>query len=386
MNPSIAPRLPSEIPEKLRVLRREEYASWMRDGYIVVKNAVPRALAESIGREILEFTGADPSEPDTWPRESVLGMVSMVVSPGQWAARTHSRLQQAISDLWGQEAVEVTPNRSNCNIPVSDSFKRDDVLHWDLYIDREDLNPSIQMTLALSDAGEDDGTFVCAPGTHHLVQEWREQGMPGIRPEPEDFLKREDVHMVKVPVQAGDLVAWRMDLLHGNGANRGGRVRLATYISAGPAGCVRTNGAGNELRSEVCRLNTIDSWELSPWLPALANALGSTQAAVESWASAQCDENDQQPAPPLPFGETGLLNSSQRESIIDILKSLPPTPSRPNLDGKAQSGAAASTVRTLLYCRDACRLITAHTGVEIPVADPPELDMLGKKIIGLHSW
>jgi len=379
-------RLPESVPAHLRALAPGDYERWLHEGYVVVKNAIPRSLAERVGQEILDFAGVDSGNPATWPTESVMGMVEMHGSPGQWLARTQPRVHGAFADLWDHEAIEVTINRANCNVPVSEAFQRDDMLHWDLDIALEQHNPAIQVTLALSDAGEDDGTFVCAPGTHRLVQQWRAAGQPGPRPEPEDFLQRDDVSVVKVPVEAGDLVAWRMDLLHGNGANRGERLRLAAYLSMAPAGYVRTNHLGLEPRSEVSRLDTIDCWRLSPWLPALARTLGATQAAVEHWAKQQSNDPDQPGPLPAPTNGASALSDAQRERLNELLSQLAGVPERPNPSGRARSGGAAGYLRTLNYCRDVAHLITAETGLPITVEPPVVLDALGRRIIGLEPW
>ena len=50
----------------LRTLSEADYASFVRDGYLVVRGVVPRDVRSAAAAAIREFVGANDSEPATW--------------------------------------------------------------------------------------------------------------------------------------------------------------------------------------------------------------------------------------------------------------------------------------------------------------------------------
>src|SRR5678815_1322090 len=52
--------------EPLRVLSEEDWKFWIDNGYIVIKNAVPREQATATANFLWEFEEKDPNNPDTW--------------------------------------------------------------------------------------------------------------------------------------------------------------------------------------------------------------------------------------------------------------------------------------------------------------------------------
>ena len=70
-NPSTAKssikKLRTEATEdSLRVLSIEDWKFWRDNGYIVIKNAVPREQAIETAQFIWEFDDKDPNDPSTW--------------------------------------------------------------------------------------------------------------------------------------------------------------------------------------------------------------------------------------------------------------------------------------------------------------------------------
>ncbi|MDH3648985.1 MAG: phytanoyl-CoA dioxygenase, partial [Saprospiraceae bacterium] len=50
----------------LRVLSEKNWNFWIHNGYVVVKNAVPRAQALATASFLWEFEDKDPGNPKTW--------------------------------------------------------------------------------------------------------------------------------------------------------------------------------------------------------------------------------------------------------------------------------------------------------------------------------
>ena len=56
--------------DSLRVLTIEDWKFWINNGYIVIKNAVPREQALKTAEFIWEFDDKDPNDPSTWYTEA----------------------------------------------------------------------------------------------------------------------------------------------------------------------------------------------------------------------------------------------------------------------------------------------------------------------------
>ncbi|MEL6357892.1 MAG: phytanoyl-CoA dioxygenase, partial [Bacteroidota bacterium] len=52
--------------DSLRVLTMEQWAFWMENGYVVVKQAVPREQAAQTAAFLWEFEDKDSQNPSTW--------------------------------------------------------------------------------------------------------------------------------------------------------------------------------------------------------------------------------------------------------------------------------------------------------------------------------
>ncbi len=56
----------------LRILLEEDWQFWIHDGYIVIKNAVPKEQAERLANFLWEFEEKDHNNPETWYAPPVL--------------------------------------------------------------------------------------------------------------------------------------------------------------------------------------------------------------------------------------------------------------------------------------------------------------------------
>src|SRR3984885_15944059 len=70
-NPSTAKSSGSKLNDRsngepLRVLSEADWKFWITNGYIVIKNAVPREQALTTANFLWEFEEKDPTNPATW--------------------------------------------------------------------------------------------------------------------------------------------------------------------------------------------------------------------------------------------------------------------------------------------------------------------------------
>jgi ectoine hydroxylase-related dioxygenase (phytanoyl-CoA dioxygenase family) len=236
------PRRGTEADVPLRALSEEDWDFWVHNGYIVIKNAVPRQNAGRLAQLLWEFEEKDPNDPGTWhapPRAEMKmkelagsGMVEIYNHQYLWDNRQVQRVYDAFVDIWGTEKLWVTIDRANLNMPLrpQDEFKG--FIHWDY--DPETRPQNVQGVLALADQTDlNMGGFQCVPELYRTYDTWkltqpadRNHFMPDIT----------GFELVKVPLEAGDLLIFNSTLPHGIRPNLSqDKVRIAQYISMMPA-------------------------------------------------------------------------------------------------------------------------------------------------------
>ncbi|CCH01777.1 Phytanoyl-CoA dioxygenase [Fibrella aestuarina BUZ 2] len=246
-NPSTA--ISSQLPlndrsngKPLRVLSEEDWAFWINNGYVVIKQAVPREQAERLAQTIWEFEEKDPNDRATWyapPRAEMRmkeligsGMVELYNHQHEWDNRQTQRLYDAFVDVWGTEKLWVTIDRANLNFPADPNKPFKGFIHWDY--DPETRPQNVQGVLALADQTDENmGGFQCLPELYRTYDTWKLT-----QPADRDRFKPDTTgfDFVKVKLEAGDLLIFNSTLPHGIRPNHStDKVRIAQYISMMPA-------------------------------------------------------------------------------------------------------------------------------------------------------
>lgn len=230
--------------EALKVLSEEDWKFWIENGYIVIKNAVPREQALKTAQFLWEFEEKDANNPETWysaPRAEMqmkeltgTGMVEVYNNQHLWNNRQSQRVYDAFCDIWGTEKLWVTIDRANLNFPMRPGHEYKGFIHWDY--DPETKPQNVQGVLALADQTDENmGGFQCIPWLYRNYETWKET-----QPADRDHFKPDvtglEEKIVKVKLEAGDLLIFNSTQPHGIRANRSGdKVRIAQYISMMPA-------------------------------------------------------------------------------------------------------------------------------------------------------
>ncbi len=228
----------------LKVLSEEDWNFWVQNGYVIIKNAVPKKNAERLAKLIWQFEEKDPTDPTTWyadPRAEMKmkelvgsGMVEMYNHQYQWDNRQYPRVYEAFADIWGTDHLWTTIDRANLNIPLrpQDTFKG--FIHWDYDPSLIPKPVNVQGVLALADQMDENmGGFQCLPELYRTFDEWVKT-----QPEDRDHFKPDiaGFELVKVKLEAGDLLIFNSLLAHGIRPNHSkDKVRIAQYISMMPA-------------------------------------------------------------------------------------------------------------------------------------------------------
>ena len=248
-NPSTATSSKKKLNDRsngkpLRVLSEEDWNFWVENGYIVIKNAVPREQALATADFLWEFDEKDPNDPETWyapPRAEMqmkeltgTGMVEVYNHQHLWNNRQTQRVYDAFVDIWGTEELWVTIDRANLNFPQRPGHERKGFIHWDY--DPETRPQNVQGVLALADQTDENmGGFQCIPWLYRNYDTWK-QTQPEDRDHFQPDISGLEDHIVKVKMEAGDLLIFNSTQPHGIRPNRSGdKVRIAQYISMMPA-------------------------------------------------------------------------------------------------------------------------------------------------------
>ncbi len=242
----------------LRVLSEADWQSWISNGYVIVRQAVPAANVERLVDLLWRFDEKDPNDPSTWyalqRREHKMkelnntGMLEIYNHQYLWDNRQEKRIYDAFVDIWDREDLWVTIDRANLNPPKRVKGNPNGFIHWDVDTSIRPLPIGVQGVLSLKKQDGDVGGFQCIPELFSGFEAWE-------RTQPAD---RDPMHpdttglkIVNIEMEAGDLMIFNSLLAHGVRPNHAdNRVRMAQYIAMHPA----------EWHNEAERLERIRLW------------------------------------------------------------------------------------------------------------------------------
>ena len=227
----------------LRVLSEADWAHWITNGYVIVRNAVPQENVERLVDLLWRFEEKDPADPSTWyaPQRRAhgraelnnTGMVEIYSHQYLWDNRQERRVYDAFVDIWDREDLWVAVDRANLNPPRREPGDPHGFIHWDVDTSLRPLPVGVQGVLSLVRQDEAIGGFQCVPELFRDFDEWvktqpadRDPMMPDIT----------GLRIVNVEMEPGDLLIFNSLLAHGVRPNHSGnRVRMAQYIAMFPA-------------------------------------------------------------------------------------------------------------------------------------------------------
>lgn len=284
----------------LKVLSEEDWDFWQKNGYVIVKNAVPREQALATADFLWEFEEKSPSDQNTWysaPRAEMkmkelagTGMVEVYNNQHLWNNRQMQRVYDAFTDIWGTEKLWVTIDRANLNFPIRPGFEYKGFIHWDY--DPETRPQNVQGVLALADQMDENmGGFQCIPELYRTYDTWKltqPEDRNRFQPDTTGF---ED-HYHRVKLEAGDLLIFNSITPHGIRPNYStDKVRVAQYVSMMPAeednqAMVdwRINSWKNRIAPEGYAFpGDPRNWEQTKYETAELNDLGKKLLGLDKW-------------------------------------------------------------------------------------------------------
>ncbi|MGJ1431550.1 phytanoyl-CoA dioxygenase family protein [Sphingobacterium spiritivorum] len=225
----------------LRILSEEDWSFWSHNGYIVIKNAIPKSQAKRLADYLWEYENKAPDDPETWYRASAqiemselnnTGMVEIYNHQYLWDNRQFPKVHQAFADVWGTEKLWTTIDRANLNFPIRPGHEYKGFIHWDY--DPETDPQNVQGVLALADQTDENmGGFQCIPELFREYDTWKLT-----QPDDRDYFRPDTTGFTttKIKMEAGDLLIFHSRQPHGiRPNNSNNKVRIAQYISMMPA-------------------------------------------------------------------------------------------------------------------------------------------------------
>ncbi|MCM3596177.1 phytanoyl-CoA dioxygenase family protein [Metabacillus idriensis] len=244
--------------EPLRVLSEREWEFWRVNGYVIIKNAVPKEHIERLRNLIWEFEEKDPEDSSTWyapPRAEIkmselknTGMVELYNHQFLWDNRMYEKVYNAFVDIWGTEKLWSSIDRCNLNMPIKPGHEYKGFIHWDVNTSLDPVPVNVQGVLSLVDTTEDMGGFQCIPELYRDFPEWVKTQPLDRNPYKPDIT---GYTTTKIAAKAGDLLIFNSMQPHGIRANHSDKPRIAQYISMFPA----------QEENEDLRQTRIRSWE-----------------------------------------------------------------------------------------------------------------------------
>jgi hypothetical protein len=230
----------------LRVLSGADWAHWTANGYVILRDVVPRAQVEAVVDMLWEFQEMDRNDPATWYRPQLrehrmtelnnTGMVEVYQHQSLWDNRQTQRIYDAFVDIWDREDLWVAIDRANLNPPnkaARAAAQENGFIHFDVDSAARPLPIGVQGVLSLARQDLETGGFQCVPGLFAELETWSDRQPAGSNPFKPDIA---GYALVNTTMNPGDLLIFNSLLPHGVRPNRSeDRVRMAQYISMFPA-------------------------------------------------------------------------------------------------------------------------------------------------------
>jgi hypothetical protein len=173
------------------VLEPPELERFIREGYLVVRSAIPTELAEECRSSAAQQLGIDLAGPNTWRRPVVRG-----VPTGDCFRRAANspRLLEAVGQVANPDAWQTRPNLGafvvrfpseedpgDAGWHIDSSFQPPGDSRW--FVNYRSKERALLLLCLVSDVGMDDAPSRLLPGSHlemaRLLAPAGEEGLPG---------------------------------------------------------------------------------------------------------------------------------------------------------------------------------------------------------------
>ena len=220
--------------EEKKVLTEDDLMFWEKNGYVIIKNAVPEENVRAALDAIWNFLDMTPDDPESWykhhpSRQGI--MVQFFQNEALEANRQSKRIQGAFAQLWGTDNLIISTDRVSLNPPEREDWRFPGPnLHWDTSL-KLPIPFNLQGLLYLTDTKADQGAFTCVPGFHKKIGDWLNSLPAGKNPREQNL---ESLGALPIEAKAGDFIIWHHSLPHGSKPNTADFPRIVQYIKLYP--------------------------------------------------------------------------------------------------------------------------------------------------------
>lgn len=221
-----------DIPQ---VLSADDLAFFEKNGYLIIRNAVPKDDCEETIDTICRYIEIDRNDPSTWyngneVRQGI--MVQLFQDPVMEKNRNSVKIRQVYEQLWQRTDLWVSADRVGFNPPETKSWKFPGPhLHWDVSLQLP-IPFGLQGILYLADTEANQGAFSLVPGFQHKIENWLNNLPENVDPRNEDL---DALGSIPIAANAGDFIVWLKALPHGSSPNTSTKPRYVQYINYNPA-------------------------------------------------------------------------------------------------------------------------------------------------------
>ena len=216
------------------VLTEEDITSWNKNGYIILRGAIPKEDCDNTIALICDHLKITRNDPATWynSHDDWQGiMVQLFQHPQLQKNRDAAIIRQAYEQLWGRKDIWVNTDRVGFNPPETDTYKFPGPwLHWDVSLELP-VPFGLQGILYLADTQANQGAFTLVPGFHNRIGEWINSLPEGENPRRQNLYA---LGATPIAANAGDFIIWHQALPHGSSPNTATLPRFVQYINYNP--------------------------------------------------------------------------------------------------------------------------------------------------------
>ncbi|MCZ4318774.1 phytanoyl-CoA dioxygenase family protein [Aequorivita viscosa] len=234
-NAIVSGKFSCELRAEEKVFSQSELEQWEKDGYIILRNAIPKVDCEKTINLIYDTIGANNSDPSTWYADHPLKqgiMIQLFNSPILDRNRFSERIRLAYQQLWNRKDLLVSMDRVSFNPPETKFYKFPGPnLHWDVSL-KKPIPFGLQGLLYLCDTDENQGAFTVIPGFHKNIEAWLNQLGKDENPRDNNLLNQ--FNKKPIGAKAGDFIIWNQCLPHGSSPNTSTKPRIVQYINYQP--------------------------------------------------------------------------------------------------------------------------------------------------------
>ncbi len=212
-------------------MTEEDWDFWNENGYLIIKDAVPKEDAKAAVDVICEFLGISMDDPATWyqSHEALQGiMVQLFQHPVLQKNRESPKVKAVYQQLYGKRNLWLNVDKVGFNPPETASYKYRGIgLHWDVSLELP-IPFGLQGILYLTDTAENQGAFTCVPGFHKKIDRWIRSLDQKVDPRQQNL---EVLGAKPIAANAGDCVVWHHALPHGASPNTHTFPRFVQYLN-----------------------------------------------------------------------------------------------------------------------------------------------------------